>query len=188
VIGSSCAGKTTLASAIARIRGCPHIELDAIHWKPDWVEAPLEEMRERTQEAVSAESWALDGNYSRVRDLVWARATDVIWLNYDFPLVMSRALRRTVRRIATREELYSGNRESLRMALLDRESILWWVIRTHGRRRRDYRELCTRENFPHIAFTELRHPREADALVAALEASSGATPAPAPPSAPGGAG
>ena len=171
VIGSSCAGKTTLARTIASIRGCPHIELDAIHWKPDWVETPLEEFREGTHEAVRAESWALDGNYSRVRDIVWARATDVIWLNYDFPLVMSRALRRTIRRVATREELYSGNRESFRLAFLDRESILWWLIRTHRRRRREYSELCTRENFPHLSFTELRHPRETDALVAALEAA-----------------
>ena len=172
MIGSSCAGKTTLARTIASIRGCPHIELDAIHWKPDWVEAPLEEMRERTREAVSAENWALDGNYSRVRDIVWARATHVIWLNYDFPLVMSRALRRTIWRIVTREELYSGNRESFRLTFLDRESLLWWIIRTHGRRRREYRELCTLENFPHISFTELRYPRETHTLVAAIEAAS----------------
>ncbi len=172
MVGSSCSGKTTLARTIARIRGCAHIELDAIHWRPDWVEAPVEEMRERTLEAVSAESWALDGNYSRVRDIVWARATHVIWLNYDFSVVMSRALRRTIRRLVTREELYSGNRESFRLAFLDRESILLVVIRTHGRRRREYRELCTREDFPHLSFTELRHPREADALLAALEAGS----------------
>ena len=172
MIGSSCAGKTTLARTIARVHGWPHIELDAIHWKPDWVEAPVEEMRERTRDAVSAQSWALDGNYSRVRDIVWARATHVIWLNYDFPLVMSRALRRTIRRIVTGEELYSGNRETFRLAFLDRESLLWWIIRTHGRRRREYRKLCTRENFPHISFSELRHPREADALVAALEVAS----------------
>jgi adenylate kinase family enzyme len=170
VVGTSCSGKTTLAASIARIRGCGHVELDAFHWLPDWHERSVGEFRELTRDAIAPEEWALDGNYSRVRDLVWARATHVIWLDYSFPVVFWRALRRTLRRVVMREELYSGNRESLRRSFFDRESILLWVIRTHRRRRRRYRELCTRANFPHIEFIELRHPRESDALLAGLEA------------------
>jgi adenylate kinase family enzyme len=169
VVGTSCSGKTTLAAALARTLGCDHVELDALHWLPDWVERPTEEFRELTEDAVAGECWTVDGNYSRVRDLVWERATHVVWLNYGFPVVFFRALRRTLRRVATREELYSGNRESFQLAFLDRDSILWWVITTWRRRRRTYRELCTRENFPHVEFIELRHPRDADALLARLE-------------------
>lgn len=170
VVGTSCSGKTTLAASIARIRGCRHVELDALHWLPDWVERPTEQFRELTRDAIAPQQWTVDGNYSRVRDLVWPRATHVIWLNYSFPVVFWRALRRTLRRLVTREELYSGNRESVRLSFLDRESILLWVIRSHRARRRHYRELCTRENFPHIEFIELRRPRESDALLSGLEA------------------
>ena len=38
VIGTSCAGKTTFARALARILTFPHIELDALHWLPNWTE------------------------------------------------------------------------------------------------------------------------------------------------------
>lgn len=169
VVGTSCSGKTTLAAAIAARLGSPHVELDALHWLPDWVERPADEFRALVDEATSGERWAADGNYSRVRDLVWGRATHVVWLNYSYPLVLWRAFSRTFRRVVTREELFSGNRESLRLALFDRESILLWVITTYHRRRRDYRQLCRSANFPGVEFIELRHPRESDALLASLE-------------------
>jgi adenylate kinase family enzyme len=40
VVGSSCSGKTTFARALAGILGRPHIELDALHWGPNWCYAP----------------------------------------------------------------------------------------------------------------------------------------------------
>ena len=57
-------------------------------------------------------------------------------------------VRRTIRRVLTQEELYSGNRESLRMAFLSRESILWWVITTFHRRRKRYRQLFDMRHLP----------------------------------------
>jgi hypothetical protein len=90
---------------------------------------------------VAPERWVVDGNYSAVRDLVWSRATTVVWLNYAFPLVFWRALTRTVRRGVWQEELFTGNRESLRRSFCSRESILWWVMTTFRQRRRQYRVL-----------------------------------------------
>ena len=117
VIGSSCVGKTTFAQALARVLSSPHIELDALYWQPNWTPRPPEEFRKLVEQELSQGCWVTDGNYSVVRDLVWSRATTVIWLNYGFPLVLWRALTRTARRVLTQEELFSGNRESLRMAL-----------------------------------------------------------------------
>ncbi len=37
VVGTSCSGKTTFAKNLARLLNIEHIELDAIHWLPDWV-------------------------------------------------------------------------------------------------------------------------------------------------------
>src|SRR5262245_6036324 len=105
--------------------------------------------------------WITDGNYGTVRDLVWSRATTVIWLNYSFPIVLWRALTRTIWRVLTQEELFSGNRESLRMAFLSRESFLWWVITTFYRRRRQYRQLFDMTTISQLAYVEFRSPSEA---------------------------
>ena len=138
VVGTSCAGKTTFAAALAAQLQVPHIELDALHWRAGWVPAPGEVFRQAVATAVAAERWVSDGNYGVVRDLVWGRATAVVWLDYPFATVLRRALYRTARRALLREELYSGNRETFRKSLLSRDSILWWVVTTWGRRRREY--------------------------------------------------
>ena len=161
VIGTSCVGKTTFARALSRIMNFPHVELDALHWQPNWTPRPPEEFRALTAQALAQDCWITDGNYGAVRDLVWSRATTVIWLNYSFPIVMWRALRRTIRRALTQEELFSGNRESLRMAFLSRESILWWVITTFHRRRRQYRQLFDTATISQLAYVEFRSPSEA---------------------------
>ncbi|MDE2841397.1 MAG: AAA family ATPase, partial [Chloroflexota bacterium] len=53
VVGTSCSGKTTLARQLSRALGAPHIELDAIHWKPNWQSRPAEEFRQLVSEAVA---------------------------------------------------------------------------------------------------------------------------------------
>lgn len=165
VIGTSCSGKTTLARTLANRWNVPHIELDALHWQPNWTPQPLAEFRALTGAAIAAERWVLDGNYSKVRDLVWGRATTLIWLNYPFHVVFGRALSRTVKRVLFREELYSGNRETFRLAFLSRESILWWVITTYHRRRREYPALFTQPAYAHLKVIELRTPAEGKRLV-----------------------
>ena len=92
VVGTSCSVKTTLANSLSEKLSSPHIELDAIHWLPDWVPRPSEEFRKLTNVAIAKESWVVDGNYSNsVRDLVWPRATALVWLNYPFRVVFWRA-------------------------------------------------------------------------------------------------
>jgi adenylate kinase family enzyme len=165
VVGSSCSGKTTFAARLASLLSVPHIELDALHWRPGWTEAPPGEFRAAVAAATSAERWVSDGNYGVVRDLVWGRATAVIWLNYPFSIVLCRGLCRTVRRAVRREDLYSGNRESLRRAFLSRDSILWWVVTTYRRRRRQYASLFACHDLGGLHLLELRNPREAKAFL-----------------------
>jgi adenylate kinase family enzyme len=171
VIGTSCAGKTAFARSLACALSFPHVELDALFWQPNWTPRPSEEFRKLVAQELSQGCWVTDGNYSVVRDLVWSRATTVIWLNYVFPLVLWRALTRTVRRVMTQEELFSGNRESLRMALFSRESILWWVLTTFHRRRKQYRVLFDRRTSAQLAYLEFRNPTEAQNFLTGLETS-----------------
>jgi adenylate kinase family enzyme len=168
VVGTSCSGKTTFARRIAEALDMPCLELDAVFWGPDWSECPTDEFREAVRQRAAADQWVVDGNYSKVRDILLSRATDAVWLNYTFPVVFWRALSRTCRRIISREELFGGNRETLVKSFFTRDSILWWVIRTHRWRKRLYRELFTVGAGAEIRLTELRRPREADDLIARI--------------------
>ena len=166
IIGTSCAGKTTLAQRIAEILKVEHIELDALHWGPEWKPVELEEFRRSVAKAVDADKWVVDGNYVQVRDLIWPRATTIIWLDYRFPVIYWRALSRTFRRVLTRETLWAGNRERLRTTLFSRESILWWVVRTYSSRRKKYPTLLTQVR--HAQVLRFRAPHVTDLWLKSL--------------------
>ncbi len=158
IVGTSGSGKTTLARTLAARRGMPHAELDALHWGPGWTPASVEEMRPRVAAALGGEAWVADGNYSKVRDLIWPRADTLIWLDYTLPLVLARLTRRTVGRLVRRERLWNENREELRH-LLARDSLFVWVIQSHPRHRRQYPALLTQPEHAHLTVIQLRSPR-----------------------------
>ena len=163
VVGTSGSGKTTFARQLAGLLNRPHIELDALHWGPNWtVRADFHEL---VSVAIRADEWVVDGNYRIVRDEVWRRATAIVWLNYPFRVVFYRALARTVRRVVSRELLYAGNRESFRGAFLERDGIPWWVLRTYQSRRREYRMLLSQPCFRHLELFELTSHEQVVALL-----------------------
>ena len=166
VVGTSGSGKTTFAESLSQRVKVPHIELDALYWGPNWTERPAEEFRADVVQAIAAPSWVCDGNYSRVREMVWQRATTLVWLNYSFPVVFSRAVYRTVTRAITGKRLYAGNQESLRF-IVDPDWIPWWVIRTFKRRRREYGALLQDPRFSHLEVVEFRKTRDAEAFLVA---------------------
>lgn len=168
VIGTSCAGKTSFARRLSDALDVPNIELDAIHWLPNWVTRPIKEFQNLAVQAVTADRWVADGNYGQVRDIVWQRATCLIWLNYPFRVVCWRALRRTITRVFTGESLYSGNRESFRLAFLSKDSILLWVITTFHRRRREFPSIFARQHFSMLRVIEFKSQRDADEFMQGL--------------------
>ena len=134
VFGTTGSGKSRLAETLAARTGLRVIELDALAWLRDWQPAPLELLRHRVEREISEGDWIVVGNYGEVRDLVWKPADTLIWLDLPLRVVMWRLLWRTVRRAATKEELWgTGNRESWRGAFFSRQSILLWALRTHRR-------------------------------------------------------
>ena len=169
VIGTSCSGKTSFARKIAEILKLPHIELDAIHWKPGWEATPEDEFRILVKNAIQKDEWIVDGNYSVVRDIVWSRATILIWLNLSFNTIFLRALKRTIKRIVLKEELFSSNRETLKSTLLNKDSIPLWVIKTYWKRRRKYPEIFREDRFSHLKIIELKDQRDVEEFISKLK-------------------
>lgn len=172
VVGTTGSGKTTLAREIARRLRIPHIELDALHWESDWTPAQPGRFRARVADAVKGESWVVDGDYSRVRDIVWCRAELVVWLVYWRASILCRTTRRTLQRCVRQEELWKGNRETFRGDFLSRKSIILWVVKTHLRRRREYAALLNGREYPQLAAVRLRSPRSTQARLAEQEEDS----------------
>lgn len=168
VVGTTGSGKTTLARRLALALGVPHIELDALHWEANWQEAPVEVFRERARAAVSATAWTADGNYSAVRDIVWGQADTLIWLDYALAVILWRLVGRTVRRVALREQLWSGNRETL-AAQLSRDSIILWALHTYQQRRREMPLLVQQPAYRHLTVIHLHSPQEAQRWLAACQ-------------------
>ena len=164
VLGTSGSGKTTVARELARRLGVPHVELDALYHGPGWTETPPEEFRRRVAAATDGDGWVVDGNYeSKLGDLVLRHADTVVWLDLPLRVALTRVTRRTVSRIRTGEELWSGNRESWRGGFFGWESMFVWTIRSHLRRRRALPRRLARH--PDLEVVRLRTAREVESYL-----------------------
>ncbi len=171
VVGTTSSGKSTLASQLAKIIGADYIDLDALHWEPNWVEAKPEVFRERVETATSSQAWVVAGNYHVVRDIIWQRAEAIIWLDYPFHIVFWRMLTRTIRRAVTQEELWNGNRESFwtHLKIWSDDSLFHWLFKTYWRRKREYPILFALPEYAHLKVVHFMHPKEAESWLKNLE-------------------
>ena len=162
---ASGSGKTTLGRALADRLGVPFHELDALHHGPGWTEASPAELRARVEPLVAAPAWVIDGAYrGKIGDLVLARADTVVWLDLPRRVWLPRLLRRTFRRLVMRQELWNGNRETLRGVLWDRNALIPFAWRTFPDRRRGYpTELAP---YPVV---RLRTPRDVRRFLATVD-------------------
>lgn len=162
IVGTTGAGKSTLAERLAARLGGAFVDIDALNWGPDWTPAPVPILRERLSAALAGDCWAVAGNYSKVRDIAWGRADTLIWLDYPLPLTLWRLFRRTVRRVFTRQELWAGNRERFREQFASRDSLFLWALKTHYRRRREYPAELARPEYAHLRVLRFRRPGEVE--------------------------
>lgn len=169
VVGTSSSGKTTFAQQLAARLGVEHIELDALHWLPNWVERQSSELLTLVDERTDREAWVTDGNYQKLQDLLWSRATAVIWLDYGFPLVFWRAFKRTFTRAITGEKVCGDNRESWRISFFSRHSIILWVIKSYPERKRRYRALFADGRYPNAERIRIEKPADAEAFLRRIE-------------------
>jgi adenylate kinase family enzyme len=161
-MGGSCAGKTTVSRRLAAILGVPHVELDALHHDAGWQEASAEVLQARVRAALDSASdgWVVDGNYgAKLGSLVLECADTVVLLDPPYLRTFGRALRRTLTRTITREELWNGNREQIRH-VFTRYWIPWWVLGNHRRHRREVPERVAEQ--PHLDLVHLHSDAEVE--------------------------
>lgn len=168
VVGTSGAGKTTLAGRIAARLGIEHVEIDALFHGPGWTPRP--EFLDDVQAFVARDAWVTEWQYDAARPLLTERATLAVWLDYPLGLRMGRVVRRTVGRRIRRTRLWNGNVEaSLWSAVFSSEGIIRWAWQT----RHKYDDLpgqLAAGGRPDLEVVRLRSQREADRWVSALAA------------------
>jgi adenylate kinase family enzyme len=165
VVGVTGSGKSLLAEKLARKLDLDYIELDALYWKPGWVESSGEEFRAAVDAATRTPGWTLAGNYGKVRDIVWLRAEAVIWLDYPFLVVLGRLWRRTWRRWWTKELLWGTNYERLfpQFKLWSKESLFNWLVQSYGRHKRQFPQLFARPEYKHLMVYRFTQPGDLEA-------------------------
>ncbi|NDJ61471.1 MAG: AAA family ATPase [Chloroflexi bacterium] len=165
--GTPGSGKTTLARQIADRLGLPHIELAAHYWCPNWQPCPPTTFAAQLRTCLATDAWVIDGLYHK--ELTWARADTLIWLDYPLHIVLTRLLRRTIRQIITQERLWGGpNRETWRRAFFSRDSLVWSALFGHHRRRRRDQRRLKQPTYAHLAVIRLRTPAQADRWLATV--------------------
>lgn len=164
VVGTTSSGKSTLAKQLAEKIQAEFIDLDSLHWEPNWVEAPDELFRRRVENAIKVDVWVVAGNYHVVRDIIWKRAEVIIWLDYPFHIVFLRLLTRTIRRVMTKEKLFSDNVENgwMHLKLWSQESLFHWLFKTYWRRKKEYPMLFALSENTHLQVIHFKHPKETD--------------------------
>ena len=166
MVGTSGSGKSTAGERLAAKLQVPFIELDELHWGPNWQPKPSAEFVSLAREAARGEGWVVAGNYSLVRSEIWPHANAVVWLNFSLAVVLRRVIVRSARRVLFREILWHGNRESLLRTLFTRESIVWWAITTHNVRKKQFAELRGSAQYPHLYWYEFTRPSEVERFLA----------------------
>lgn len=164
VVGTSASGKTTFSKALAQKMAVPHIEMDVLFWKSDWQESSNAEFFAKLEPHLQAKSWVLDGNYTRTTHLKWRQVDLVIWLDYGFGRNLYQSVSRTIKRLISGTALWEGtnNVESFQRAFLSVDSsIIWWMIKTHGKNQRKYQQMMANPQFAHIRFVRLTSPKAA---------------------------
>lgn len=163
--GVTGSGKTSAAHAYAVVTGIPEFSADDdLGWLPNWEGRPIEDQYRIAASIAAQDRWVLDSAYSSWRDIIFARTELIVFLDYPRWLSLGRLVRRTIRRIISREPVCNGNTETLRRALA-KDSIIGWHFKTFSRKQDAIEKIRADPSMPPVLSFQRSH--ELDAWMAA---------------------
>ena len=164
ILGSSCSGKTTLGKRLAKINHAKPIDLDDLNWLPGWKSRSTVEMIAKLENEIWGEKkWIISGNYRDTHSLTMPKATCVIWLDFRLRLVLWRMLKRTIKRIVTKEEICNGNRETIYGTFFDKDNLFSYTIHTYKKRKEQFSVLG--ELYPHLTIYRIYSPKKLEEFI-----------------------
>ena len=176
VIGMSSSGKTTLAHRLAKATGVAVVDLDALNWLPNWValnDTNKDELERRFRAATAGERWVSAGSYrATAQRAFWPRLETIVWLDLPAALCVWRMLRRSWQRWRSGDLLWGVNRERFWPQLMvwrQEDSLLWWIVTQHQRRRRECFHAMADPRWSHIRFVRLVSRADVEAFAGAVE-------------------
>ncbi|WML31444.1 topology modulation protein [Neobacillus sp. OS1-32] len=115
VIGiSPGTGKSTFARKLGQYLHINVYHLDVFYWKPNWIEASLEEFSNTQQNLVNQCQWIIEGNYSSTFEIRAERADTIIYLELPLRVCLYRVVKRWLLNIGrTRTDMADGCKEKL---------------------------------------------------------------------------
>lgn len=165
VAGACGAGKSTVAAAIAAELGFPYVELDSLYHGPGWVPRPTFESD--VADLAQSERWVTEWQYESARPVLAARADLLVFLDLPRWLAVLRVVRRTIKRMLLRTELWEGCREPpLRKMFTDRDHIIRWAWRTYPENEPRVRDLMRQQ--PALPIVWLKTRRDVKTWLADL--------------------
>ena len=164
-------GKSSAARAYAEAAGLPEFSADDdIGWLPGWQQPSTAQQRKAAARIAAQDRWVLDSAYGVWRDLVVPRAELIVGLDYPRWLSLGRLIRRSLRRVLTRQPVCNGNVETL-ARLVAKDSIVLWHFKSFKRKQAVLRELHADPTMP--AVLVFRRPRDLDAWLKQLAVVAG---------------
>jgi len=167
LFGPTATGKTTLARRLSAESGYLHTDLDDLLFTPDGP-LSLEEFRRQAAEVTSGDEWIVEGNFSKLADVVWHRAEVLVWLDFPLPLIVYRIVRRSLRQLTGREDSAQARRLTWSKAFFDRRSLLRTAIRKYRNNRPRYALQVSETAALGVDVIRLRRPREVERWTSGL--------------------
>lgn len=165
ITGTTCTGKTTLGRKLGKELSVSQIDLDDLHFLPNWVEKEKERfVKDVNKEINDLDEWIVTGSYQTLlKDTVWQEASVIIWLDYPLNLIIRRFFIRTYRRVFFKEKCCGENYETLGR-FFSKDSLFLWVFKSYWHRKRRMNDWIN-GIFSHKKWIVLQNPKEEKRLI-----------------------
>lgn len=97
----------------------PVYHLDALYWKPGWVETESSHWAELQESICRQSSWIIDGNYGGTMDIRLAASDTIVFLDINRYVCLWNAFRRTIKYFGkTRPDMGQGCKERFELKFM----------------------------------------------------------------------